>query len=234
MEGIWTLFLPAYQRFLELARNKICGEPTHLVADFGYPVPVLSPTAEDVLLDRGVYPVALAIKVFGPIEKADVALGSTADGMKNLASVQLSHSQGGQSQLAVSFISLMSNTATLACSRGAVWLEQPLIGSEAVSVYLASTVRDGSRDPTQPLGLKQKLEKALQKKALLRRVKRALPNVRREHLSYGPDKHLPQLSHFLDLLKGGVQESHVVPLELSLAIQRVIGRVSVTINTDTA
>src|SRR4051812_11830268 len=38
MEGIWTLFLPAYRRFLEHSRNGICGQPDTLTADFGYPV----------------------------------------------------------------------------------------------------------------------------------------------------------------------------------------------------
>jgi hypothetical protein len=128
----------------------------------------------------------------------------------------------------------MSNTATLACSRGAIWLEQPLIGSETVSMYSMPAARDVSRDPTEPVGLKQKLRHTLQKKALLRRLKRTLSIPRREHLSYGVDKYLPQLDHFLDLLNGGARESDVVPLQLSLAIQRVIGHAAMTIGAENA
>jgi predicted dehydrogenase len=240
MEGIWTLFLPAYRRFLELARRRACGEPTHLFADFGYPVTqdalqrLLSPAAEGVLLDRGVYLVALAVKVFGPIEKADVGLRLTAEGINNHASLQLTHSRGGQSQLAVSFTSLMSNTATLACSGGIVRLEEPLIGTETVSIQLAAAERDAPQDPTRPIRFSQKFGHVLRKRALLRRLKRALPNIRCEYLSYGPDKYLPQLSHFLDLQEGGARESDVVPLELSLAVQRVISQAPGTIGADAA
>ena len=149
-------------------------------------------------------------------------LGFTAHGVDNHASLQLSHSGGGQSQLSASFTSLMSNTAALACSGGIIRLEEPLIGAETVSVQLRSAERNAPRDPTLPLGLRQKLVHRLRQRALLRRLKWALPSARREYLSYGPDQYLPQLDHFLGLMKVGARESDVVPLELSLAIQRVI------------
>jgi predicted dehydrogenase len=238
MEGIWTLFLPAYRRFFELARSNICGEPNYLFADFGYPVRassrVLSPTVGGVLLDRGVYVAALAIKLFGPIEKTSFGLRFNAEGLNDHASLQLIHSAGGQCQLAVSFSSLMSNTATLACSGGALRLEQPLIGAETVSIQMAYHERDADWNPTQPFRLRDKIGHILRERPWLRRLKRALPNIRREHLSYGPDKYLPQLIHFLDLQERGAQESDVVPLELSLAIQRLIARAPGTVGADAA
>ena len=227
MEGIWTLLLPAYRRFLELARTKTCGVPVHLYADFGYPVSeealpgLFSPTS-GVLLDRGIYLVALALNVFGPAEALNARLAFTPRGVDNHASLQLNHTGGGQSQLSTSFTSLMSNTAALACTGGMIRLEEPLIGAETVSVQFMSAERSAPRDPTLPIGLKQKLVHRLRQRALLRRFKLALPSARREYLSYGPDQYLPQLHHFLDLLKVGARESDVVPLELSLAIQRVI------------
>ena len=72
------------------------------------------------------------------------------------------------------------------------------------------------------LTLQEKIGRTLRQSAMLRRLKRALPNAYREHLSYGPDKYLPQVEHFLALLKAGARESDVVPLELSLDIQRVV------------
>ena len=59
MEGLWTLFLPAYQRFIALAESQSCGAPGHLSAGFGSPEEaggrLMSPDAGGVLLDRGVY-----------------------------------------------------------------------------------------------------------------------------------------------------------------------------------
>ncbi len=230
MEGIWITFLPAYRRFVELARTKACGKPTHLFADFGYPVSeealprLFSPATGGVLLDRGIYLVALALDVFGPIESVDANLDVTAGGVDRHVSLQLSHRGGEQSQLAASFTSLMSNSAMLACSGGLIRLEEPLIGAEMVSMRRMAVVHDPPPDPAQFLGMRQKFARGLRQRPLLRRLKRAIPNTRYEYLSYGVDPYLPQLLHFLRLVRAGSRESDIVPLELSLSIQRIIDR----------
>ncbi len=229
MEGIWTSFLPAYLRFLELARTRTCGDPTHLFADFGYPVRedalprLFSPAAGGVLLDRGIYLIALALKVFGPIERVDALIDVTDSGVDRHVSMQLNHAGGGQSQLSASFSALMSNTAALACSGGIIRLGEPLIGAETVSTRVMAAMRTAPQDPALPLR-SRKIVNTLRQSPLLRRFKQALPNARLEHLSYGLDRYRPQLEHFLALMKAGERESGVVPLELSLAIQRVIGQ----------
>jgi predicted dehydrogenase len=229
MEGLWTFFLPAYRRFLELAHRKACGEPAHLFADFGYPVSdeamprLLSPAGGGVLLDRGVYLIALALKVFGAVERVDARLDLTAQGVDQHASLQLTHRGSGHSQLSASFTALMSNTAGLACCKGIVALERPLIGTEMVSIRLEAAQHQ-SADPALHLGRTQILARSLRQSPLLRRLKRALPNTRKEHLSYGSNRYLPQLAHFLALLKAGERESDVIPLDLSLDILRVIDR----------
>ena len=230
MEGLWIPFLPAYRRFQELALAKTCGEPTHLFADFGYPVcehalpRLFSPATGGVMLDRGIYLVALALNMFGPVESVDAQLVVTADGVDQHASLQLRHRGGGQSQLSASFIALMSNTASLACSGGTIRLEEPLIGAETVSTRRVAAVHALVREPAQRSGMRQKLIRSLRQHPFLRRLKRTIPNARREHLSYGPDPYLPQLYHFLGLLRAGARESDVVSLGLSLDIMRVIDR----------
>jgi predicted dehydrogenase len=230
MEGLWIPFLPAYRRLLELARANTCGAPVHLFADFGYPVSenaiprLFSPTAGGVLLDRGVYLVALALDLFGPVESVDAQLNVTAQGLDQHASMQLRHRGGGQSQLAVSFTALMSNTASLACTAGLLRLEEPLVGTEALSIRHIGTSAVAVPELDRPLSAKQKLVRALRQRPILRRLRRAMPNARREHLLYGADPYLPQLHHFLALLEAGAKESDMVPLELSLNIQHVIER----------
>lgn len=227
MEGLWTAFLPAYQRFQELGRSRACGLPIQLSADFGYPVDekalprLLSPTAGGVLLDRGVYLIALALNVFGPVEQIDAQIRASADGVDQHASLQLAHRGGGQSQLSVSFTALMSNSATLACSAGSISLEDPLIGAETVSICRAAPT-PLSPEKGQTLGLKQRAVRRLRQQSFLRRLKRAFPGACREHLSYGADQYLPQLRHFIGRLRAGAIESDVLPLALSLDIQRVV------------
>jgi len=234
MEGIWIPFLPAYRRFIELARTNACGRPTHLSAAFGYPTSqvthsrLLSPRTGGVLSDRGIYLVALALDVFGPVESVDAKLEITANGVDQHASLQLFHRGGEQSQLAASFTSLMTNTATLACTSGLIRLEEPLIGGEKISMRHVAPDHDPPSDPAQLLGMRQKLTRGLRERAVLRRLKRAIPNSHREYLSYGTNPYLPQLRHFLELLGAGSRESDVVPLELSLRIQRIIDRARIS------
>jgi hypothetical protein len=175
-----------------------------------------------VLLDRGVYLIALALKVFGAVERVDARLDVTAQGVDQHASLQLTHRGSGHSQLSASFTALMSNTAGLACSKGVIGLERPLIGTEMVSTLLAAAHQPLDSRPR--LGMRQALVRSLRQSPVLRRLKQVLPNGRREHLPYGSNRYLPQLLHFLALLKAREHESDVVPLDLSLDILRVIDR----------
>ena len=229
-EALWTPFLPAYQRFLNLAHAKRFGEPTHLFADFGYPVSestlprLLSPSAAGVLLDRGIYLVALALSVFGPAESVEAQLVTGTQGVDEHASLLLRHQTGGQSQLSASYTALMSNTASLACSEGMIRLEEPLIGAEAVSTRRIVPADSLPFEPGELAGVRRKIARGLRQRPLLRRLKRVLPNAHRENLTYGPDPYLPQLQHFVGLLKRGATQSDMVPLQLSLDIQRVTDR----------
>jgi len=166
--------------------------------------------------------VALALEVFGPVQKVEALLEVTARGVDQHASLQLSHEGGGQSQLSASFTSLMSNSATLACSGGLIRLEEPLIGAETVSMRRMVAADDLPQEPAQSPGVRLNLAHKLRQHPLLRRLKRAIPNARREYFTYGSNPYLPQLLHFLDLLSAGARESDIVPLELSLSIQHVI------------
>lgn len=228
MEGLWIAFLPAYRRILELSRRNAYGKPTHLFADFGYPVSedagarLLAPSAGGVMLDRGIYLVALALNVLGPVEAVDAVLRVTPRGVDQHASLQLLHRDGGQSQLTASFISLMSNSATLACTGGLIRLDQPLIGAEVVRTRRMAPARDSAHGPNDKTGARQRLVRRLRQAPLFRRLKRAIPNSHSKTLSYGADPYLPQLLHFLALLSAGAKTSDIVPLELSLSIQRVI------------
>ncbi len=173
------------------------------------------------MLDRGVYLIALALSVFGPVEQIDAQIRAGAGGVDQHASLQLAHRGGSQSQLSASFTALMSNSATLACSAGSIRLEDPLIGAETVSIHRA-TPTPLSREKGQTLGVKQRIVRRLRQQSFLRRLKRTLPSARREHFSYGADPYLPQLRHFIDLLRAGARESDVVPLALSSDIQQII------------
>jgi hypothetical protein len=62
---------------------------------------------------------------------------------------------------------------------------------------------------------------------LLRRAKHALPNSSSQHLSYGKDWYVPQLTHFLGLFASGTKASNVISLDPSLDILRIVDQARV-------
>ncbi len=72
MEGIWTRFIPATEKFIELLDQKIIGDINFIRADFGYNAE-FNPESRifnknlggGSLLDIGIYPIYLSMLVFG-------------------------------------------------------------------------------------------------------------------------------------------------------------------------
>lgn len=226
LEGLWTLFLPAYQRFFEMPKSGAWGRADSLVADFGYPSSEkIAPRTqredfEGVMLDRGVYLIAMSLRLFGAVERVHADLRINAYGDEE-AFLQLRHYNGSHSQLAMSFTSLMSNTATLHCSKGLVQLQYPLVGSEGILTTRSSNASSSPQAVREP-SLRTDVLRKLKEFPLLRRINRGLRRVGAESLPYGSDQYLPQVEHFVALFKAGAHESEVVPLEFSLDVQRVI------------
>ena len=102
MEAIWSRFLPAYTRIVELIGEGRIGEPLQVDAEFGFRTPVdgahrLFDLAQGGggLLDLGVYPLQLCTLVLGPVERvaATAHVGST--GVDEQTIVLLQHDRGG-------------------------------------------------------------------------------------------------------------------------------------------
>lgn len=230
MEAMWTPFLPAYQRLFELYADPVLGAPQHLYADFGYPVHpdshprLFRPSAgAGVLLDRGVYPIYLALKLLGPVSDVSGRTVRSPEGVDTLATVELAHRNGGLSQLAVSLTGLMQNRAVLSLSRGSISLEAPVIGSENLRICRAQGV------PHAPVragaSLKQRLKERFKQLPMLRRVNHWRQSGRLEHHPYNENQYLPMLHHFCDLYRNGKTESDVVPLSLSMDVLRVVEQI---------
>ena len=224
VEALWTMLLPAHRRAEEIIHARGIGTATHLTASFGYPSQNLSRDASDasvgVLFDRAVYPVSLAIKLMGPVERVDAAIIFGADDVDIETSLQLVHASGAHSQLAASLATLLSNEAVISGTGGSVTIEAPLLGSELITIR-----KFNSAPPARAIGvlsLQQVLKEKLRVIPALRRVQRHLADGRREHLHYGSNQYLPLLQHVVELITSKKGESDVVPLELSQEVARVI------------
>ena len=125
VEGMWTFFLPAVSRALEWVDRGRIGAVTQLRADFGYPISYCAQRREyavalagGALLEMGVYPVSLALRLFGsdPLSvtsHARFAQNGVEDDLSMLLDFEL-----GTASLATSFRSKLPNIAYLVGTEG--------------------------------------------------------------------------------------------------------------------
>ncbi len=230
MEAMWTLCLPAYRKFLELLQNNAIGAPIQLYADFGYPADITShprlfepSSGSGVLLDRGVYPIALALTTFGTVSGVKSWTKKTEFGVDTHATIELQHQNGCISQISVSIEALLQNRAVVSGTNGSIALEPPVIGAEALKIeYFFSE----ANQPEYPSGnLTAKLKQALKQCSLLRRIKQYKNSAMSEFHSYSANQYLPLLKHFSELLSTRQRESDIYPLSVSKQVLQIIDQV---------
>ncbi|MDQ1081387.1 Gfo/Idh/MocA family protein [Pseudoroseomonas cervicalis] len=218
MEAIAPPFLPAHQRLAGHATGR--DAPLQLSASFGYPEDAaLRPGlfAAGALRDRGIYLLALALRLCGPVETLQAALRRGPEGQDREAALLLRHANGSLSQLTASLDRLLPNEVTLAAPGALFRLPAPIMHPEALLTLPAPPpAAQGGEVPGQ--GLKAKLRRS----PLLRRLRAALPQGGREHLPWGEDPYAAEAAHFAELLRQGATRSPILPPELSLDLQRLM------------
>lgn len=232
MEALWTPLLPAHRRAVDLARGGTLGEPLHLSMDFGYPANpesnprLFEPDGGGVILDRMIYPLGLALSLFGDVEDLE-SFVTWQDGIDVQASLQLRHKGGGVSQLSASLVTLMANTARIACTGGSVRIEEPVVGAEQLSIkrMTAPAAVATERVLTAPkpgVSARTQLTSRLRRSGVMRRVNRVVSAPRQETHGYGANQYAPLLAHFATLVRDQALESDVVTHERSMTIQRLL------------
>jgi predicted dehydrogenase len=85
------------------------------------------------LLDLGVYPVSLALLLFGPPVAVDAQATLAPSGVDETVTALLTHTGGRQSIIATSLRARLSNCATVSGTLGCVRLHAPLYRPESLS-----------------------------------------------------------------------------------------------------
>jgi predicted dehydrogenase len=230
MEALWTPFLPAYRRLMELSSSNTFGAPRMVTYEFGYPAtPQSHPSLYDVrdggvLRDRSIYGTAFAIDALGSVRDVQAVVAENSSGIGTIAAILLTHRNGGMSQISLSMASLLTNTATLSCERGVIGLKPSIPVTDVVFYKYATAplVRDqaeaGQSDARRSLTL------ALKRFPLLRFAKRIVPQFRSEHYAYGISPYEGLLRHFSSLIREGRSSSTIVPPAKSLEYLQVLER----------
>lgn len=213
VENLWHLALPATRALVDRAPG--LGPTPVLSFSFGYPVtpedhPALFAADAGVLLDRGCYGLALALRLFGPVESLQASLRHQ-NGTDVAALVQMRHRSGALASVEGAFDALLANAVTLSGPAGALRLA-PSIGGEHLE-----TLHPPAPGPGRAPGWLKSLPAA----RALNRLRKARGG---ETLSYGADPYLPILAHFRDLVAAGAPESPLIPLSLSGDLAGLIAR----------
>lgn len=133
MEAMWTRYVPAVVKLRELLAQQAIGEVQLMVAGGAY-MPEFDPDyylfnrelGGGILLDAGVYLVAMASMLFGAPQKV-LALGELGStGVDEHEAVLLSHGNGEIANLFVSHRARSAPDMTLMGSLGKIYLHPPL------------------------------------------------------------------------------------------------------------
>ncbi len=133
MEAMWTRYVPAMDKLRELLAEDAIGDVQLMVAGGAY-MPDFDPEfylfnkelGGGILLDAGVYLVAMASMVFGAPKKI-LATGELGDtGVDEHDAILLSHQNGEIANLFVSHRAKHAPDMTLMGSRGKIYLHPPI------------------------------------------------------------------------------------------------------------
>lgn len=159
MEAMWMRFVPLMLELTSRVRAGAIGELQRLDATLGLPIafdPAHRVFAPDLgggaLLDLGVYPLSLAVQLFGqPLSVRSLSTRSTT-GVDEQTSVLLQFAGGRQATLASSVAARLGNHATLVGTRGRIQVHAPLYCPVSASVHRSAAGSDTTLLTRRPLG----------------------------------------------------------------------------------
>jgi predicted dehydrogenase len=195
MEAVWTRFLPAYQRALEIAASGELGQVHWVNAEVSFPAPA-DPGARiwaradggGALLDLAVYPLLWAWGTIG-LPDAVTAVGTLNDeGVDAQNALSLTYGSGAQAQLTTSLLARSPHTALVCGTEG--WLR----AEGADSVYRPTRLEVSVGDAP----------------------------VRVEEFELIGSGYVHELREVTRCLQQGLTESPVMPVEDSLALMRFL------------
>jgi predicted dehydrogenase len=143
MEALWTRFIPAIKKALELIELGVIGDIVHIKADFGYKAHY-DPSwrlfnkklGGGSLLDIGIYPVFLILLLLGEPDKivADAIMGRT--GVDELVSAYFKYNNGKMATLYSTLIADTPGEAEISGTKGYIRIHHMWHMSRSLELHL--------------------------------------------------------------------------------------------------
>ncbi len=141
MEGMWSRFNPTVRKAKELIDAGVVGEVKHLTADFGFQKPYDPNTrlydmslGGGSILDVGVYPLFLALFLFGRPHHIDTSASLAPTGADESCAFTLRYNSGTIAQLFSSMVVETRKDAIINGTKGAIVIHTPWYKSMGLTV----------------------------------------------------------------------------------------------------
>lgn len=168
MEAMWTRFIPATVKALELIQSGIIGDVKFIYADFGFSAP-FDPASRiydlklggGAQLDVGVYPMFLALQVLGNPEsiKAFGKLAST--GADENTAALLCYKDGAIATIYSSIVAESPKQAEIIGTKGTITIHAPWYKSQAISVAIGRDEKKLTHIPYPGTGFEFQIEEVM-------------------------------------------------------------------------
>jgi predicted dehydrogenase len=227
MEGMWTHFIPAVVEADKLLKNGSIGKPIFLSGSFGVPT-VFSKENRffnrdlggGALLDRGCYPISLALKFLGAVESVSGACVFAETGVDTTAAGIIRFNGGRLAVIEASLVAYQSNNLVISGTRGRLILHESITRPRTLSLTLCDPI-DTSTTRSRVGSAKATIRELVGRRrafALLSFFARNRPR----YIGYKGSGYIHEIEEVHRCLREGVTESSIVPLEMSIATLEVI------------
>jgi len=145
MEGMWTRFIPATEKMLQILQNKTIGEILFVRADFGFKAEY-NPESRlfnkklggGSLLDIGIYPLYFSLLTLGNPTEIKAMARKTSTGVDSYCSVLLDYENNTKAGLESTFEADTPTEAVIYGSKGTIRLHKQFHHTEKLTVTCGS------------------------------------------------------------------------------------------------
>ncbi|MDC7997751.1 Gfo/Idh/MocA family protein [Gilvibacter sediminis] len=147
MEALWTRFIPATEKVLELIGQGVIGQPVSIRADFGFPASQ-DPNGRlfnrslggGSLMDIGIYPLYLSYLLLGRPEAIDAEATMHYTGVDSHCHMELSYDEGQSAILESTFLETTPTEAIIEGTEGGIYMHPRFHHCQAISIEKNGTL----------------------------------------------------------------------------------------------
>ncbi len=230
MEGMWMRFVPLMREVETLVRSGAIGDVRMLTAQLGLPVEFNpshrlfdSKLGGGALLDLGVYPLSLAVRLLGRPSRVSSQAVFNPTGVDEQCTVLLEFPGARQATITTSICNRTPNDAAIMGTEGMLHLHEPLYCPETLS--LVRSRRQGGEGGMRPQGLAARLGvERLKQHRLVREVRDVVNLARTERVTRRVlgNGYAHEAAEAMRCLREGLKESPLMPLDESLAVMQTV------------